>query len=134
MKVFISTSATFYNKVSPYIKTLASMGHEVIPPNGFGGEADEAIIREGDIHQTWKEQMLRQDIRLVESCDAILVLNFEKNGQANYVGASAFLELFKAFDLNKKRYMLNPLPEGGYHDELLGMNPTIINGDISLIK
>lgn len=110
------------------------MGHEVIPPNGFGEEGDEAIIRESNSHQAWKEVMLRKDIKLVESCDAILVLNFEKNGQLNYVGASAFLELFKAFDLNKKRFMLNPLPEGGYYDELLGMNPTIVNGDLSLIK
>lgn len=122
MKVFISTSATFYDRVDPVIKELESMGHEVIPPNGFGGDVDENIIRTGYNRQVWKEQMLRQDVKLVESCDAILVLNFEKNGQPNYVGASAFLELFKAFELNKKRFMLNPLPDSGYYDELLGMN------------
>ncbi|NCO10806.1 hypothetical protein GW930_02795 [Candidatus Saccharibacteria bacterium] len=133
MIIFISTSATFYNKVAPVMQELKSMGHDVIPPNGYGENVDESIIRENDTHQAWKEKMLRQDIRLVESCDAILVLNYEKNGQPNYVGASAFLELFKAFELNKKRFIFNPLPESGYYDELLGMNPTVINGDLSLI-
>lgn len=134
MKVFISTSAAFYDMVEPVIEELESLGHEVIPPNGYGEDVDEFAIRNGDNHQAWKEQMLRQDIRLVEECDAILVLNSEKNGQPNYVGASAFLELFKAFDLNKKRYILNPLPVGGYYDELLGMDPVVINGDLSLVK
>ena len=134
MKVFISTSATFYDKVSPVIKQLELAGHVVIPPNGFGIDVDESMMRDGANHQVWKEQMLREDIRLVKSCDAILVLNFEKNGHPNYVGASAFLELFKAFELNKKKFILNPLPGGSYYDELLGMNPKVINGDLWLVN
>ena len=133
MKVFISTSAVFYNKVAPVIFALESFGHTVIPPNGYESELDENEIRDGNNHQEWKANMLRQDIELVEACDAILVLNYEKNGQINYVGASAFLEIFKAFELNKKRFILNPLPEGGFKDELAGMNPLVINGDLSLI-
>ena len=134
MKVFISTSAAFYDRVGPIISSLKSNGHEVIPPNGYRDRFDESEIRKEGGHQQWKERMLRQDIELVTSCDAILVLNYEKNGQINYVGASAFLEMFKAFELNKKRYILNPLPEGGYSDELIGMDPYVINGDLSLIK
>jgi hypothetical protein len=133
MKVFISTSAAFYDKVAPVISVLESNGHEVIPPNGYEGKLNESEIRDGGNHQEWKEQMLRQDIELVKSCDAILVLNYDKNGQANYVGASAFLEMFKAFELNKKKFILNPLPEGGFNDELVGMNPIVINGNLSLL-
>jgi len=102
MKVFISTSAVFYDRVALVIADLESRGHEVIPPNGYGDNFDENQIRESGNYQAWKEQMLRQDIELVKLCDAILVLNYEKNSQPNYVGASAFLEMFKAFDLNKK--------------------------------
>jgi len=134
MKVFISTSAVFYDKVGPVISILESHGHEVIPPNGYEERLDEGEIRDGGNHQQWKERMLRQDIELVKSCDAILVLNYEKNGQVNYVGASAFLEMFKAFELNRKRFILNPLPESGFKDELAGMDPTVINGDLSLIE
>ena len=134
MKVFISTSAAFYDRVAPIISNLESNGHVVIPPNGYEGKLDENKIRESGNHQQWKEQMLRQDIELVKACDAILVLNYEKNGQVNYVGASAFLEMFKAFELNKKKFILNPLPDGGFNDELVGMNPYVINGDLSLVK
>jgi len=134
MKVFISTSAVFYDKVMPIILSLEANGHVVIPPNGYGSNFDENEIRQSKNHQSWKERMLREDIELVKACDAILILNYEKNGLINYVGASAFLEMFKAFDLNKKRCILNPLPEGGYYDELLGMNPIVINGNLSLIK
>lgn len=134
MKVFISTSAAFFDKVAPVIASLKSDGHDVIPPNGYEGKLDEGEIRDGGNHQEWKEQMLRQDIELVQSCDAILVLNYEKNGQPNYVGASAFLEMFKAFELNKKRFILNPLPVGGFNDELVGMNPVVINGNLSLVE
>jgi len=134
MKIFISTSARFYDQVGVFISQLEQFGYEVIPPNGYGEKIDEDDIKRGLSHQQWKEAMLRRDIELVESCDAILVLNFEKSGRKDYVGASAFLELFKAFELNKKRYLLNPIPEGGFADELIGMNPTILNGDLGLIS
>jgi hypothetical protein len=134
MKIFISTSAAFYGDIAPVIQELEAMGHEVIPPNGYGEGQDESAIRAGGDHQQWKEKMLRHDIELVTSCDAILILNYEKNGQKNYVGASAFLELFKAFELNKKRFLLNPIPDGGFSDEIIGMNPVVLNGNLSAIS
>ena len=78
--------------------------------------------------------MIRLQKEKVETNDAVLVLNMEKNGQENYIGGATFLEVFKAFELDKKIYFLNPLPDNFLKDELLGMGPIIINGDLSLIK
>jgi hypothetical protein len=77
---------------------------------------------------------IREHETKIRPQDAILVLNFEKNGQANYVGGATFLEVFKAFELGKKIFFYNPLPTGMLHDELLGMNPLVINGNLDLVQ
>ncbi len=78
--------------------------------------------------------MLKLQAGKVKANDAVLVLNFEKNSQKNYIGGATFLEIFKAFELNKKIFLFNSIPDGILKDELIGMNPMIINGDLSKIK
>jgi len=78
--------------------------------------------------------MIRTDGKIIKANDAILVLNFEKNGQKNYIGGSVFLEMFKTFDLDKKIFLYNPIPESTLKDEIIGFGPVIINGDLTKIK
>lgn len=78
--------------------------------------------------------MIREDGRIVAAHGAVLVLNFEKHGQMNYVGGATFLEMFKAFDLGKKIFMYNHLPYGMLTDEIIGLHPKVINQDLSLIN
>lgn len=85
-------------------------------------------------HSKWKGEMLRLQVEKVTDNDGILVLNMEKHGQINYIGGATFLEIFKAFELSKKVFLYNPIPDSFLRDELLGMNPAIINGDLTLIK
>jgi len=78
--------------------------------------------------------MLKKDGEIIKNNDAILVLNFEKNGTPNYIGGATFLEMFRCFDSNKKIFLYNPIPNNILKDEIEGMNPIIINGDLSLVK
>lgn len=78
----------------------------------------------------WKAEMIREDGRIIARNDAILVCNFEKNGQPNYIGGAVFLEMFKAFDLGKTIFLFNPLPETPLRDEMIGLQPVVINGDL----
>lgn len=78
--------------------------------------------------------MLQTQAEKVARNDAVLVLNFEKAGQPNYIGGATFLEIFKAWELGKKIFLYNQIPEGMLRDELVGMGPTVINGDLSRIK
>ncbi|KKQ04336.1 MAG: hypothetical protein US15_C0059G0009, partial [Candidatus Moranbacteria bacterium GW2011_GWF1_36_4] len=55
--------------------------------------------------------------KIVES-DAVLVLNFDKNGVKNYVGGNTLMELGFAYVHNKKIFLLNPIPEMAYKDEI----------------
>jgi hypothetical protein len=43
------------------------------------------------------------------------------------------LEIFKAFELGKKIFLYNPIPENIFEDELVGINPIIIEGELNLI-
>jgi len=78
--------------------------------------------------------MIREDGRIIAQHDAVLVLNFEKHGQANYVGGATFLEMFKAFDLGKKLFLYNPIPDGMLTDEIIGLQPAVIYQDLSLVQ
>ena len=87
-----------------------------------------------EAHSLWKAEMIRLQKTQVGSNDAILVLNMEKHGQKNYIGGATFLEIYMAFELGKKIFLYNPIPENLLKDELLGMNPVIIDGDLSMVK
>ena len=64
----------------------------------------------------------------------IIILNYDKRGIENYVGANTLIEMGLAFWLKKEIYLLNPIPEVEYKEEILGMQPIILNGDLSRIK
>ena len=71
----------------------------------------------------------------IKGSDGILVLNYEKKGVENYIGGNSFLEIGVAFDLGKKIFLLNPIPENlPYTEEIEVINPVVINGDFSIIK
>ena len=90
---------------------------------------NEIIFPEQDNLEKFKEQ----EIKIVAN-DAVLIINYEKNGQRNYIGGATFLEIFKAFELEKLIYLMNPIPEGIFTDELKGMSPIVIYRDLSKIK
>jgi len=66
--------------------------------------------------------------------DAVLCLNYDKNGIKNYIGGATFLELYDAFKLNKKIFLVNDIPEGILKDELIGFSPIIVKNNLELIK
>jgi hypothetical protein len=136
VKIFIVCSKSFYEKVSPIKDKLESQGYDIDLPLSFDNPKAELEVKQaGSIqHAAWKANKLREQIEKVKACDAVLVLNFEKNGVSNYIGGATFLEVFKAWELDKKIYFYNPLPEGILRDELIGMNPTILNGNVDLIN
>lgn len=112
------------------------MGHKVTPPNGYGVSVTETDTRKFSPakYQKWKAEMIKADGKIIQANDAILVLNFEKNGQKNYIGGSVFLEMFKTFDLGKKIFLYNPIPESMLKDEIIGFGPVIIYRDLTQIK
>jgi len=136
MNIFICTSKHLYGHVPEIKEALEKKGHVITLPNSYDNPLREQEMKAlgKEDHAVWKGSMIKLQIQKIEANDAILVLNMEKNGQANYIGGATFLEIFKAFELGKKIYLYNDLPENMLKDELLGMSPTVIHGNLNLIS
>lgn len=135
MKIFVCSSRHLYHKAALIIAALEEAGHIITPPNNYDDPGRENRMKTGETQEyvNWKAGMLKTQAEKVAANDAVLVLNFEKDGKPNYIGGATFLELFKAWELGKKIFLYNPIPEGMLYDELAGMNPVVINGDITRI-
>ncbi len=134
MKIFIICSKTFYKKIPSIKERLESNGHKITLPNCYDAPETESIYRGTEEHASWKSKMIKHSERVIAENEAVLVLNYNKNGIDNYIGGATFLEMYDAFRLGKKIYMINDIPEGLLKDEIIGFNPVIINGDLNKIE
>ena len=154
MKITICGSIGFYREMESTRDDLIKLGHEVkIPelalevPQEFSSEKKvyfgQYIEDNGGIdsfepeHKIWdlKERAINDHYEKIDWCDAILVINHEKRGIQGYVGGNTLIEIGVTFYLKKKIFILNPVSsELLYKQEILGMKPVILNGNLSLIK
>lgn len=133
MKILIICSKAFYDKLNGFKLELEKLGHEVFMPNCWDCPETEAKFRGTPEHAKFKAKMFKKSEETIKQMDAVLVLNYDKNGQKNYIGGATFLEVYDAFRLGKKIYFINDLPEGMLKDELIGFSPIVLNGDITKI-
>lgn len=147
MKITICGSIAFLDEMQEAQKNLEELGHEVqIPPlevldeNGKTMPAKEyyALRKATSDNDSWiwdrKEKAMKLHFNKVIWSDAVLILNYTKNSIDHYIGANTLLEMGLAFHHGKKIYLLNPIPELSYKEEILGMRPIIINGNFDLIN
>ena len=136
MKILIICSKAFYGRIEPIKKKLEEMGHIIDLPNSYDnpGAEKEAWDLGNEAHFEFKKRMFKMSAERIATMDAVLTLNFDKNGKKNYIGGATFLELYEAFMKGKKIYMYNPIPEGMLYDEIAGFSPIVINGDLDLVK
>lgn len=78
--------------------------------------------------------MIRLSEKKIQGIDAVLVLNFEKDGVENYIGGATFIEMHDAFRLGKKIFIYNDIPKGILRDEIIGFMPIVINKDLSKVQ
>jgi len=134
MKILLICSKHFYDKLNDYKISLEKLGHEIYMPNCWDAPETEAKYRGTPEHHLFKAKMYKQSEATIKNVDAVLVLNFNKNGQENYIGGATFLEIYDAFRMDKKIYFVNDIPNNMLKDELIGFNPTIIGSDFSKIQ
>lgn len=147
MKITICGSLAFMDEMEKTKQHLERLGHEVkMPPglldDGRGGQISAAdryrAIKEARPSDAWvwnlKEAAMRLHFDKVAWADAVVIINEEKNGIAGYVGANTLLEMGLAFYLHKPIYLIHPVPEISYRDEILGMKPIVVGQDFSNMK
>jgi MoaA/NifB/PqqE/SkfB family radical SAM enzyme len=136
MKIFICASKYNYHHINKIAMELKKAGHILTFPNLYHDPFYEERVKKISYkkHGQVKRKYLKLQAKKVEQNDAVFVINRDEGKQKNYIGGATFLEMYKAFELKKKIFLLNPIPKGILEDEIIGFNPTIINGDLNLIK
>ena len=136
MKIFIICSKHFYSKIPQIKQELEKRRHIVTLPNSFEApfKEEEMKVLGKKQHKEWKRSMLALHEPKVKENDAVLVLNYNKEEQENYIGGATFLEIYKAYEYGKKIFLYNPIPENIFKDELTAIDPIILLWDISLIQ
>ncbi len=145
MKIVICGSVDFTPEIAAAAAVLSTAGHSVEVPRLtqriMAGEISYAdFLQEkqangdGIFRAAEPGSLIRRYYDLIKEADAVLILNATKKGVDGYIGANTFLEIGFAHVLNKQLYLLNPWAPGTYNDELVEINPTVIKGDLSLIK
>ncbi len=136
MKILIICSKAFYKDIETIKKELEKNGHIVELPNSYyEPDAESKSWNLGkEEHAKFKARMFKMSEERIATMDAVLTLNFDKNGKKNYIGGATFIEIYEAFRKGKKIYLYNDIPDGMLYDEISGFSPIVINGNLELIK
>ena len=128
MKITICGSMQFEPKMTELMGELLSRGYEV----------DKPSLVESSIHDSDKDLDRRAHLRSglidehfakIDMSEAILVVNETKEGVDGYIGGNTLIEIAHAYSQGLDVFLLNPIPEMSYTDEIRGMHPVILNGD-----
>ena len=55
-------------------------------------------------HKEFKQKMYKEQEKKVKENDALLILNYKKGEQENYIGGSVLLEMYEAWKTGKKPF------------------------------
>jgi hypothetical protein len=99
---------------------LNAHGHEVQRPEVFWRK--DQGMEPPDI----KARAIRDHFSKIEWADAIVVVNPEKRGIAGYIGGNTLMEMALAFYLKKPIFLAHAVPDLGYREEIMGMQPRMI--------
>jgi hypothetical protein len=136
MQIMICGSMHFAKEMLEAQEKLKELGHEVrIPSDTL--ECLENPELNMDFDYCVRTQIDKKDFQQVADSDAILVLNYPKNGIEGYIGGATLMEIGLARHLNKKIFLLHNLPsenELRYALEVRLTSPVVLNGDIKKIN
>lgn len=128
MKIAVSGNVYMLPDILEVQEELEANKHEVIPAFEFVEELAESSSKK-------KQKNRASFFQKMKKCDALLVVNKSlKGGRKDYISGSSFLEMGFAHALGKKIFLLQGIPEVSYRDEILAMNPILLNGKLEKIN
>jgi len=132
MKIIICGSMSCAKEMIEFKKKLEDLGHVVKIPE----DAEKHLngkITEQDKWEKLEFNVFKNYFQEIKKGDAILIINKKKNDIVNYIGGNSLIEMAFAHILDKKIFLLNPMPLMSYTNEIEVMNPIILNGDLNNI-
>ena len=140
MKIMICGSMTFAKEMMKTQEELEKKGHTVtIPTDAYAiatGDLDHDDL-EADFEHCVQNDIMRTHFKFVEECDAVIVLNHDKNGIKGYIGTASLMELGIAHHFKKKIFLLQDIPHHSqqrWAHEVRIMQPVILDGDFSKLQ
>lgn len=135
--IAICASIKFLKEIEETEIKLQKMGLEVFVPEGLtlhrqNNWSPPKTVK-GRIIGKIEHDFIRKHFKVIEKSDAILVLNYTKDGIKNYIGPNTFLEIGVAYFLGKKIFLLNPIPKTYLWEEVSAMEPIILNNNLANI-
>jgi len=123
----------FSEKMLGVAEDLKRLGHEPILSNfvqSFPGK-DDTEKEKIKLEQKFEEDAMKRDWATMEKADALLVINLERHGIANYIGGNTLFELAAGYFNGKQIFLYNPIPDISYYKtELEAVKPVILNKDL----
>jgi hypothetical protein len=136
MKIFICGSMSFAKRMLETKERLEGIGHLVsLSPDTVDCVNNPELNM--DMRHCLETNVQEKCFKDIAESDAILVLNYEKDGINGYIGGATLMEIGLAQHLGKKIYLLNPpaeIKEQRYALEVHLARPVILNGDLRLIN
>jgi len=137
MKIAFCSSMAFAKEMIEAKKQLENLGHSITLPHNTekyaSGEWGQEAKSESVANKK-KYDLIKNYFEVIKNSDAILIINYKKNNIPNYIGGNSLIEIAFAHVLGKKIFLLNPIPEISYSDEIKAMSPVILNGKLEEIK
>lgn len=128
MKIAISGNVYMLSDILKVQEKLEFLRHHVNPTFEF-------VEQLSDDDETQKQKHRVSFFEKLRNSDAILVLNnSQKDGRENYISGSSLLEMGFAHALGKKIYLLQGVPQISYKDEIMAMEPIVLEGDLGKIN
>lgn len=139
-KITVCGSVKFRNEMVEARDKLNEIGYEGIICQVMEdlalGRNPELLKKVEENHAQVKKEggFIKWYYNSIVDSDAILVLNYDKGDIKDYIGGNTLMEMAFAHVHDKKIFLLNPAPEISYRDEIIAMDPIILNGDLSKIS
>lgn len=130
MKITICGSMQFEPVMTRVAKELRERGYEVDKPNVVEGHVYEDNL---DTNATLKRGFIDEHFAKIDTSEAILVINEPKKGIDGYIDGNTLIEIAYAYSQGLDIFLLHQVPDMGYSDEIRGMHPIVLNGDLQKI-
>ena len=136
MKIAICASMVFAEKMLEVKHQLEEIGHIAFISQfaeGYLGKAEKEK-EELAVHDKNENNAIRKFWEIIKNSDAILVLNYDRRGIKNYIGGNTLMEIGFAHVLNKKIFLMNPVPDIEYYrSEIEAVSPVILEQNLNQI-
>ena len=115
---------------------LEEMGYAISVPSDAHDCVENPDLNM-DLEHCLKTNVQKEAFNSIVENDAILVLNYDRNGIKNYIGGATLMEIGIAQALDNKIFLLYPSPDIKdlrYSLEIQLAKPIILNGNLEKIK